>query len=267
MLADFGIVSFGSDVDFDNSELEGEANFYRTKFGRTVRFHNCRFRSTTSFREAEFSRPPAFFEAELHEDLDFSGVDWTKAESSYRRSNSGGVSVHAGDAVRCWDRLALIMSKREKFPERHEFFRLKMRALRKVDGLGLMSFLNWLFEITSDYGWGVRHAFLLWAGQFIFLGVTMAVARVVLICPCQATGFLNVLQTFKDGLALSFANSHAFLRLTSEDGWLSKSRQTIIESCSEAAEFFNYIGFAQAVLGPVLLFLVLLTLRNRFRLR
>ena len=121
--------------------------------------------------------------------------------------------------MRCWDRLALIMSQREKFPERHEFFRLKMRALRQRDGPGLLSFLNWLFEETSDYGWGIKRALLCWAGQFVLWGVVLAV--LALRCAWNSTtGLPRVLSTLLDGLALSFASSHAFLRLASGDGWL-----------------------------------------------
>ena len=75
----------------------------------------------------------------------------------------------------------------------------------------------------------------------------------------------HVFQVTLDALFLSFANSHAFVRLASGGGWLQGPRDAIVNSC-EADAFFSYIGLAQAVIGPILLFLVLLTLRNRFRL-
>ena len=50
--------------------------------------------------------------------------------------------VSFSGAVPAWDRLALIMSQRERLPERHQFFKLKMRALRQRDGLSLPSFMK-----------------------------------------------------------------------------------------------------------------------------
>lgn len=268
-LADFRKAVFGADVEFDNAEMAERANFSGAEFHGAARFHNCGFRSTTLFRNAVFWKPPDFFETELHEDADFSGADWTKAESSYHRSIRRDelvrdVSIHANDAMRAWDRLALIMSQREKLPERHEFFRLKMRAQRQRDGRSLLSFLNWLFDVSSDYGWSVGRALTCWAGQFVAMGIILA--GLALNCSPEATsGRQHVRQVVLDGLSLSFANSHAFLRLTSGGGWLHGSRDSIVNSC-EADWLFNYIGLAQAVFGPVLLFLVLLALRNRFRL-
>lgn len=75
----------------------------------------------------------------------------------------------------------------------------------------------------------------------------------------------HLFQVVLDALFLSFANSHAFLRLASSGGWLHDSRDAILNACA-ADGLFNYFGLAQAVIGPILLFLVLLTLRNRFRL-
>ncbi|MDE2911537.1 MAG: hypothetical protein OXL68_01245 [Paracoccaceae bacterium] len=212
---------------------------------------------------------PEFFEAELHEDVDFSGIDWTVTEKSYHPSIPrdelvNDVSMHANHAMRAWERLELIMSRREKSADRHDFFRLKMRAQRWRDGSCLLSFLNWLFEQSSDYGWGVGRALCCWVGQLLAMGVIL-VGFAVICCPDEEPGWSRIPDLLMHGLLLSFANSHSFLGLGSGDGWLSGSRDAIVSSCAEAG-VFGPIGLVQAVLGPVLLFLVLLTVRNRFRL-
>ena len=69
-----------------------------------------------------------------------------------------------------------------------------------------------------------------------------------------------------NSLLVSFANSLAFLRLGSEGGYLVGRRDALEKAACQAGWVFETVGTAQAVLGPVLLFLVLLTLRNRFRL-
>lgn len=278
------------EAKFDQSQFQGSVNFWNAEFGNasftevemlgsaifqdavfrgSADFNNAKFRGTTSFGHAAFWMPPKFFETELHEDVTFAGANWEKAEESYWRSCRGKdskamVKYDADRAMRAWDRLALIMSQREKLPERHEFFRLKMRAQRQRDGRSLLSFLNWLFDVLSDYGWGVGRALTCWAVQFVAMGLVLAV--MALNCfPSSIGGLKHAFRVVLDAQFLSFANSHAFLRLASSGGWLHESRNAILNSC-EADRLFNYSGLAQAVIGPILLFLVLLTLRNRFRL-
>ena len=77
---------------------------------------------TTDFRKAIFGGAPAFFNATLHEDTDFGGVDWKKAETS---------NISVDYAIRAWERLELIMSRLEKPLDRHLFFRLKMRDYKE----------------------------------------------------------------------------------------------------------------------------------------
>lgn len=64
---------------------------------------------------------PAFFSTTLHEDTDFSRVDWKKADTH---------NIPVDYAIRAWERLELIMSKVEKPLDRQLFFRFKMRAKR-----------------------------------------------------------------------------------------------------------------------------------------
>ena len=65
-------------------------------------------------------------------------------------------------------------------------------------------------------------------------------------------------------IATSFSNAHAFLGLTSENGYLEAYRDVTEASLDQWV--MQLVGTGQAVLGPILLFLLLLTLRNRFRL-
>ena len=71
----------------------------------------------------------------LHEDTDFGRIDWEKAENT---------NVRIDYAIRAWERLELIMSKLEKPLDRHQFFKLKMRARRRKDGW-FLKILNCLY--------------------------------------------------------------------------------------------------------------------------
>ncbi|MDE0303414.1 MAG: hypothetical protein OXI87_00810 [Albidovulum sp.] len=174
------------------------------------------------------------------------------------------VSVLAGNAVRARDRLALIMSQREKLPERHEYFRLKMPAQRQRDGYrSLSSIANWLFDKSSDYGWGIGRAFFWWCFHILAGAVILASVALYRAAAVDSGSFLRMTW---NGLLFSFANSLAFLRLGSDGGYLHASYEALKTATNDADWVFDTVGTLQAVLGPILLFLVLLTLRNRFRL-
>ena len=257
--ADFTETIFNVATRFQNAEFAGKAEFRYAEFCRAVTFNNAKFKDTTSFRNAKFSRPPKFFETKLHEDADFREVDWRSTEQSYSRAHRCNESDNDA-AIRAWDRLALIMSQRERLPERHDFYRLKMRALRQRDGRRLLKLANWLFDKSSDYGWGVGRAFFWWAVHIVSMATILSAA--VFICPTYYNlGFLEVVW---NSILVSFANAHAIFGLASEGGYLHGAREHIV--AADGTDWvFNAVGTFQAILGPVLLFL-LLTLRNRFRL-
>ena len=149
------------------------------------------------------------------------------------------------------------MSKLEKPLDRHRFFRLKMRARRRSDSYFLRA-LNWLFETTSDYGWGVGRAFGFWLGHWL-------ISSLILFANTGS----GVVSTEWPKLALaslgtSFANAHVFLFLSTEGGYLEAERR-LLELHDEGGGIAP-LGTMEAILGPIFLFLVLLTLRNRFRL-
>ena len=154
-------------ADFRNAQFPDGATFRNVRFGndeisstvapapqRSADFTDAKFGAATTFRGSTFASAPAFFNTTLHEDTEFRDVDWSRAETT---------NVSADYSVRAWERLELMMSRLEKPLDRHKFFRLKMRARRRTESLFLRS-LNWLFEKTSDYGWGGQARIRLLAG-------------------------------------------------------------------------------------------------------
>lgn len=211
---------------------------------RRVDFSDAVFEGATDFRQAVFAGPPAFFGTKLHRDTDFHGVVWRHPRQPLTSYN-----------IRAWEQLELMMSELEKPEDRHRFFRLRMRALRRQKGDSLFASVSWLFERCSDYGWGVTRAFASWLLHWVIAGV-------ILFASIQPA--LREPKLFWATLVTGFANAHAFLGLTSENGYLAPYRALVEASASSAT--LQVIGTIQAVLGPILLFLLLLTLRNRFRL-
>ncbi|MYB54241.1 MAG: pentapeptide repeat-containing protein [Acidobacteriia bacterium] len=248
-------------ASFKGVHFRGGASFRNVVFGedptRTVKRHrprrladfsDARFDAATDFRRAVFNGPPAFFNCRLHEDTDFSRVEWPKAMPEPREIEY---------AIRAWERLELMMSQLEKPLDRHRFFRFKMRARRLADGR-FLRVINYLFEFTSDYGWSVKRASLSWVAHWL-------VAGFVLFSNARQAGFGgDTLKLFIAALGTAFANAHAFLSLAGPGGYLEGGRLLIEQHVHGG--LLAIIGVTQAVLGPVLLFVLLLTLRNRFRL-
>lgn len=251
---------------FKNVEFNDGANFRKTKFFSDVNFNNSKFNNTTSFREATFGQPPKFFEAVVQEDINFNGIDWNKAELSYSNRKNKDVkpdeiTTRAENAVLAWERLALIMSKQEKPWERHEFFRLKMRAKRQAEGISISSTVNWLFDILSDYGWGIRRSLTWWFGHIILFWLVLAGAACY---QANENGDQWNWWIPLDGFLVSLPNSLSFLHLQS--GYLSSNYKDLEKVLDQVMWLFSTVGTIQAMVGPILLFLVLLTLRNRFRM-
>ena len=265
----FSNTTFNIDVSFENVEFKYLTLFEETCFRKIVSFNNSKFHNMVSFRKASFDRPPKFYNTEIHEDMNFNGIDWNGAEQSYNRNHRqndkmNSIEEDAENAIRAWDRLALIMSKQEKPAERHEFFRLKLRALRQRDGNSLLTGANWMFDKMADYGWGVKRVFIGWIFLIFGGAITLIVSSL-----CQATDIdvLLIWMIIRDSLLVSFSNSVAFLGLGSEGGHLNDSFEDLKMATGQLRWVFSAVGSIQAVLGPILLFLVLLTLRNRFRLK
>ena len=74
----------------------------------------------------------------------------------------------------------------------------------------------------------------------------------------------DALKLFTAALGTAFANAHAFLSLSGKGGYLETCR-LLIEQCDHGG-LLAAVGVTQAILGPAFLFLLLLTVRNRFRL-
>ena len=255
-------------ADFRNAQFPSGASFRNVRFGsdkiscaqtsspgRCADFTDAEFGAATTFRQSIFVGAPAFFNTTLHEDTEFRDVDWSQEETT---------NLWADYTVRAWERLELMMSRLEKPLDQHKFFRLKMRARRRTEGVFLRT-LNWLFEKTSDYGWGVGRAFACWLGHWLIASsLLFANSSVLFTNSNSAAAGPEQWPLAWAALGTGFANAHAFLFLTAEGGHLEAQRKLLEQHDSYA--ILAPLGMAQAVLGPILLFFLLLTLRNRFRL-
>ncbi len=250
-LADFRSTTFEAAVSFREVLFGNDASAYSRRLWpeRRADFSDAQFKSSADFRGAAFGGVPAFFGTRLHEDTDFGRVNWDAAETKH---------IPADYAIRAWERLELMMSKLEKPLDRHLFYRLKMRARRRVDGK-FMWVANWLFETLADYGWGVGRAFCWWLLHWTVSGL------ILLVNVYPEDTAIDRWRLCLAALGTGFSNAHAFLRLSARGGYLEHGRR-LLEDNHASNVLTMVVGTTEAVLGPILLFLLLLTIRNRFRL-
>ncbi len=261
----FSSAKFFHNTSFAESKFLHDVYFNSVMFQRQVRFSQVLFAREADFRSAEFTGPthfdgtnfetlvPGFFEATLYEYTDWHDSKWPMVPSDPDASRR---------QVQYYQRLGLLMNRLEKRSEQHFFFRTEMRAQRQAEGWTIAGLMNWLYEFICDYGYGLHRVGSLWVGHIGIGAVAMSAARIFgspedCSSWSKAHDFISFLP---EALWISFSNAHALLGLNK--GFL----QEAIKSWSDTP-MFNAIGSIQTALGVVLLFFLLLTIRNRFRMR
>ena len=247
-------------TSFVGAKFMYEASFRKVRFGtgnrskmrgpaRRADFTGAEFMQATSFYRAIFVGPPAFFETKLHEDTDFGQVEWREPRRPPFHDT--------GYAVRAWEKLELMMNKLEKPFDRARFFRFKMRARRSTQTV-VLKILNWLFDKSTDFGWSVERAFICWLGHWFCFSLVLFLSTEPEVRDVDSLG------SFVAALGTSFSNAHAFLGLAGENGYLEGCRTFMDQNA--IGILTPLVGTIETIIGPVLLFLLLLAIRNRFRL-
>ena len=239
--ADFIRSIFKGPAGFEASTFKGYADFEASTFKGPADFGKSKYENKTSFQNVTFKVAPLFFATTLHEDTDWTDVDWPDKPAD---------KDAATQYVRRYDRLALMMSTLKQPDNEHRFFRLSMQAKEVRDGEGISTRLSRLYGLFS-YGWGLERALGLWV-----LHILLGAGCLSVVPPCTMSYPLSGFTA----LAISFSNSLPFLGLQRGP---AKNAYASFDTLTG----FNILGGIQSVIGPLLLFFLLLTIRNRFRLR
>lgn len=153
------------------------------------------------------------------------------------------------------------MNGLEKYHDAHMFYRLEMQCRRELEKNVFLKWLNRCYEALADYGYGVGCALFWWAGHILAGGVLIWLAM-----PARnPLPHMNSLAEMFKGVVLSLANAHGFLGL--HRGPLKRLYPEAETMSDNMFWLFNAIWVGQILIGTVLLFLVLLTIRTGFRMR
>ncbi len=271
--------NFFETADFKNAEFHGEtakfkgtifskiADFSNTTFKHYANFTDSKFYGRTSFQRAKFeTHAPRFYEATLNKQIAWDKITWPKfpmifcilldkfLRLMWYKFDSTDNTDDIRENQNSYENLAYLMEGLGKYHDSHLFFRQEMRCRRKLEH-PLMKPFYWFYQLFADYGYGIGRAFSWWLGH-IFIG---AIAIAIITC---YTG-LSSQQTIFCSISTSFANANPFVFIGFKDGGLT--------DCYKVLHYLLPIKFGairgiQTFIGIPLLFLLLTTLRVRFRL-
>lgn len=235
----FSRAVFARAVSFNEATFSGSARFSDTTFSYYADFMGAEFKLWTFFAGAKFKTfVPDFRDAKLCEAIEWHGTEWPAPPTD---------KEEAQQQIYAYERLKLEMERLKKHADEQFFFAKELRARRALERRGSLKWLlNYAYELSSDYGQSVALPSF-WLIVVFALGVDFfALAPVHTGAPL----------TYDVAESLSIANILPFLP--------HKPDKDITEHLSAWAEIVSDI---QSVLGVVLLFLLGLGLRNRFRMK
>ncbi len=233
----FHKTKFSGLADFSNATFSIMANFDSAIFSYVARFYEVKITGHTTFKNAEFKQyPPSFHKADMYSD-----IIWD--ESRWPILNKKSSPTVVGQNKNYYENLASLMKSLDKYHDEHFFYRQEMRC-RRWQVIYPIKCFYWFYETVSDYGYGIERA-LFWWVVHILLGAFL-IGFATKNTPCT--------------LPVSFANAHGFLPFNK--GPLKGCYKYFAEY-----DIFNIIWGFQTVIGIILLFMLLLTLRIRFRLK
>ena len=176
----------------------------------------------------------------MHEATEWHDCNWLEAPHD----------IEAAQAqVYAYERLKLEMERLKKHEDEQTFFRKELRARRGLARILSAEWtLNFLYQRMSNYGHSIIWP-LLWLFG-VFAAGTAILARAPLYCGAS--------MPIKLAAKLSFFNIFAFL---------PDRREVVTSMGSCLSNTTQAVRAAQSLLGLVLVFLLGLAVRNRFRMK
>ncbi len=247
-VVNFTSTSFSNSVNFTNSEFLNSAIFENASFGDKTFFDLTKIKKTMDFTNAHFKvYVPSFYNAEIYPDIFWDKAKWPSSAQFKSTKDFKKIQYNKN----AYENLANHMEAMDKYHDQHFFFRLEMRCRKRLGGF--FSFLmHGLYEWFANYGYGVGRAFSWWVGHMCFWATIL-----------YFFNFKDISSTYERlacSVLTSVSNAHSF--------FLSKNER--LQSCykiEDATPTFNLIWAFETIFGALFLFLILLTLRIRFKLK
>ncbi|MFM7630703.1 MAG: pentapeptide repeat-containing protein [Alphaproteobacteria bacterium] len=280
--ADFEAV-FNQDALFNNVQFTRKTNFAGTEFIGKVSFETAHFKQVATFHAARFAKTVSFQDSEWGAVPDFIGTAWkdgvaiadfhqlqTNLNNGTLDWRTPSTSALIADRLQALRKMARDADDR---PRELDYFALELKARYQGKGLGagLKRCLVGLYGWFSNYGRGIGRPFVWLAGLCLLSMVCYWVladgdGRVLSKDRLFALTY-GVLpdvnwRVWDNALLLSLVNALPPL------GASSTARESSLKALygCDIPTAVHFIAVGEGILGLILLFLIALGLRNRFRL-
>ena len=138
----------------------------------------------------------------------------------------------------------------------------ELNARRRVERWNVVGLMNFAYAAICDYGFGLGRVVAIWSVHILLGAAALFASKIAQSTEGEAgaRGVSGVLCDALLALFLSFGNAHGFLDL---------NRKFLGDALKEweNGPWFEGVGALQTVFGVIILFFLILTIRNRFRMR
>ncbi|MER0203225.1 MAG: hypothetical protein DU480_05075 [Nitrosomonas sp.] len=274
--APFDKAKFTENADFDGALFENSASFNDTNFKRNSSFVAIEGKSLFSFQNTEFHLAPDFNQAHFTEAPQFDNSDFSKALNRSRSESEGNISSN-------WRALKRLAIQGHDHERELIFFAAEIKSQRGKEDKALPNPLNYFndkpvwpggsrywfgyfYQCFSDFGRSIMRPLSWWLGLgalFLFLYLKYPIdAEPQATVSCDRT---------EAALYLSVRNALPFLPATGYSENLSRSYACLYGKHSDGKEKIPnaivFMSIVQTILSTILIFLLLLALRNHFKIK
>jgi len=230
----FQEVTFHDHVDFFFLVSNDNADFSCATFKHVAIFNNAEFKCRLSFRKAQFVRPPLFLNSKLPEGLDLGEIAWPRLRTTTKDPQ---------EFIEAYQRLKSEMDRQKLHEQEMMFFGCEMQA--RGSALGKKTFAGLAiatYGALSDYGRSYVRP-LGWLASLITIGGLI--------------GFAVAGRSLLESLGLSFVDTFGVFGF----------RKDFIQAFSSPPRSLLVLEWIQTIIGSALIFLFVLALQKRFRMR
>ncbi len=286
-IANFRNATFWGYANFKGAKLEGRAFFQKAKFEwHAPRFYDATFNNEMTwagitlpkFAEAKVDRYKKVDDEFKLDECDecakctecaerakcVKHVKCDKCNELIEQNRTRRIEENQNS----YENTAILLAGKNKYHDQHFFFREEMRCRRELEDDPFIGLAYKLYENFADYGYGIDRAFKAWVRHIVygFVAILIMASISIIIQSWYGhwQGVINLADTFFCSAVVSATNATPYVFIGADDGFLMNCYKGL-QSLNPL--IFNVIRIVQTVVGVALLFLLLTTLRVRFRLK
>ena len=290
--ASFGSATFTDDAFFDSATFTGDLKFVQVNFNSNANLGDAKFYSGSNFAASHcerafdlsgtkfFNQVPIFIQAHFTESprLDHIQLPIPGYYSGRLPSPDGvkrGWKSDKDDIAAYTALRRLSLSAQDHSTERLAF-KGEMRAKRSLSGFSFYRVFSYIYDALTDFGASIVRPLVVWLGLFVVVAFLYFQSAV----PYQEVADFErpeICQTSSSSVSASLLSAHNALPFvtTGQRRFIDRAyiclygNDKIITSAKALALPTNLglWGALHTVISTVLVFFILLGLRNRFRIR